>query len=176
MCSTHADEDRFIGIINDAIAAGDLSLTPLWTKSSTSKPAKLARARKAEKESKEAEEYAKELGIHDQLYPEPGSKAAKAKGKGKVNEDGVDEDALKAMIMAKQGGREQRMDAMLVGLEAKYGAQEKKKAAAKGKGKKRVSQAAESGDEEAASGKGKKKKVEVEPTEEECEPKLGVQQ
>jgi DnaJ family protein C protein 9 len=170
MCSTLDDEDRFTKLINDAIAAGTLKSTPTWTKSSTSKPAKLARHKKAQKEAAEAEAYAKELGIHDKLYGDKSSGAkGKGKGKGKVNEDGVDEDALKAMIMAKQKGREDRMDAMLAGLEAKYGP--KKGAAGKGKGKKRASAAADEGgdDDEPTSRGGKKNKVEEEPSEAECQ-------
>lgn len=173
MCSTLADEDRFISLINDAIASSALPATPLWTKSSTSKPAKLARHKKAQKEAAEAEAYAKELGIHDKLYGDKsnGAKGGKGKGKGKVNEDGVDEEALKAVIMAKSKGREDRMDAMLAGLEAKYGPKGAK-GGAKGKGKKRQSGAA---DQEASEGEedkprvGKKGRVEEEPSEEDCE-------
>jgi len=174
MCSTLDDEGRFIQLINDAIAAGTLSLTPTWTKSSTSKPAKLARHKKAQKEATEAEAYAKELGIHDKLYGADGRAKGLGKGKarGEVNEDGVDEDALKAMIMAKSKGREDRMDAMLAGLEAKYGP--KKGGPTKGKARKRTSAVAEpsEGEDEdedkSAGGRKKKSKVQDEPSEEDC--------
>lgn len=160
MCSTVDDEERFIAIIDAAIASGDLKATPAWKKGSKDLKAREKRKAKASKEAKEAEAYAKELGVHDKLYGTgakgKGKAAAAGKGgKGKGKEED-DEAGLRALI---QGRQAERMDAMVASLEEKYGAAGKKG----GKGKKRASTGGEDGDEQ----NGKRKKKEVEPTEEE---------
>lgn len=153
MCCTDDDQDRFTGIINDAIAAGSLSATSAWTKSSKDTKAREKRRAKAGKEAAEAEAYAKELGVHDKLFGDSSKGKGKGKGKGKA---GDDEDALKALIQARQG---QRLESMLDGLEAKYAPKSKK---AKGKGR------ATDEDEDRPKGR-KRAKVDEEPTEDEFE-------
>ena len=152
MCSTVEDEDRFISIVNDAIAAGSKDL-----KDSN---AREKRRQKADSEALEAEAYAKELGVHDKLFGK-GAKAS-GKGKGKGRDAGGDEDALKALIQSKQAGR---LESMLEGLEAKYAPKSKPK---KGKGKKRAQDDDKDDVEEPLKGK-RARKIDVEPTEDEFE-------
>ncbi|BGP06189.1 hypothetical protein JCM10049v2_002008 [Rhodotorula toruloides] len=155
MCATIDDEDRFVKLIDDAIAAKEVKATPAWKKSSKDTQGKEKRKKKADKEAKEAEELAKELGVHDKLYGNgsSSSKGWKGKGKGKKADAEDDEASLRALI---QGNQAKRMNSLIDSLEAKYAAAEAKK------GKKRSS----TGGEDAAKG-GKKAKKEAEPTEEE---------
>jgi DnaJ family protein C protein 9 len=98
MCSSHADEDRFIALINAAISSGELKPTSAWKKSAKDVKGKEQRRKKAEKEAGEAEKLAKELGVHEKLF---GGEGKKGKGKGK--KDGGDDDAaLKALIQGNQ--------------------------------------------------------------------------
>ncbi|GAA6060552.1 hypothetical protein JCM10212_006916 [Sporobolomyces blumeae] len=164
MCSTHADEDRFVGLIDAAIAEGDLEPTTAWKRASKDQKAKEKRRKAAEKEAGEAEAYAKELGIHDKLYG--GKKGGKGKGKAKGKGDDVDDEAaLKALIL---GNRDKRMNSLMDSLEAKYGATSS--SGAKKNGKKRASKGGDDDldDENDRDRKSKKpRKVEAEPTEEE---------
>ncbi|GAA6001074.1 hypothetical protein JCM10207_007401 [Rhodosporidiobolus poonsookiae] len=159
MCSTVDDEDRFVTLINDAIASGELKATAAWKKALKDTKGKEARRKKADKEAREAEDMAKELGVHDKLFG--GKKGgAKGKGKGKKGADGEgddDEAALKALI---QGNQAKRMNSLLDSLEAKYGGSSSSK-----KGKKRVSTGGD--DDEAGLKGGKRSKKVEEPTEEE---------
>ncbi|KAI5479571.1 hypothetical protein MNV49_003308 [Pseudohyphozyma bogoriensis] len=149
MCSTIDDEDRFVSLINDGIAAGELKSTPAWKKALKDTKAKAKRRAEANAEASEAEAYAKELGVHDKLFGENGKGGKGKKGKGKAADEDP-EAALRALI---QGNQAKRMDSLFDSLEAKYGAKENKK------GKKR------GGDVE--DGGKKKKQKEVEPTDEE---------
>ena len=111
------DEERFRGIIDGAIAAGEVEAFKTYTKESAA--SKKRRRAAARSEAKEAEEYAKKLGIHDKLFGEE----KKGKGKGKKKSGGGegeedDTSALAALIKSRQAGR---MDSMIAGLEAKYG-------------------------------------------------------
>jgi DnaJ family protein C protein 9 len=155
MCATVDDEDRFVKLINDAIAAKEIKATPAWKKAVKDTKGKERRKKAAEKEAKEAEELAKELGVHDKLYGNGSSSAKGGKGKGKDKKADTEDDeaSLRALI---QGNQTKRMNSLIDSLEAKYAAAEAKK------GKKRSS----TGGEEGAKG-GKKAKKEVEPTEEE---------
>lgn len=155
MCSNVLeDEERFIEIVQSAIKAGDLKSTPQWKKDVKDTKGRQKRKAAAESEAKEAEEMAKEMGIHDKLYgSKKGDKASSAKKggkKGKVNEDGVDEDALKALIQSRNQ-KENRMGALIESLESRYG-----NGATETKGKK-------------GANKRGAKAVEAEPTEEEFE-------
>lgn len=87
------DDKRFRKIIDEAIKQDDVAAFPAYTKETKAKRA--ARLRKAKEESGEAEEYARELGVHDQLF---GDKKAK-KGKGSS------EDSLAALIQKRQQDR-----------------------------------------------------------------------
>lgn len=97
------DEDRFRKIFDDAIASSQVEGYKAYVKET--KKSRQARMKNARFEAKEAEEYAKELGVADQL-----SKRGKSKAEG--------EDALKALIMGRQKARG---DDFLANLEAKYG-------------------------------------------------------
>lgn len=183
MVSTVDDEDRFVDLINQAIASGTVKSTPEWKRhlKDTKGKGKERRRKKADKEAKEAEELAKELGVHDKLFGGTGAKtsesqsqsqgAKKGKGKGKAGgkgpseadaEDG--EAALRALI---QGNQAKRMNSLVDSLEAKYAAIEANKKSRQ-KGKKRAS-TGDGGDEEGgdASSKRPRGKKDREPTEEE---------
>ena len=193
MVSTVEDEDRFVDLINQAIASGTVKSTSEWKKhlKDTKGKGKERRRKKADKEAKEAEELAKELGVHDKLFASSGNGngagattsqgAKKGKGKGKAGgrgggggggeahaEDG--EAALRALI---QGNQAKRMNSLVDSLEAKYAAIEANKKSSKQKGKKRASLSGDGGggDEEAGGGDARSKrprgKKEREPTEEE---------
>ncbi|KAG9233762.1 putative DnaJ like protein subfamily C member 9 [Amylocarpus encephaloides] len=114
------DEERYRGIIDEAIAKGDVKAFSAYT--NETEKSKEMRMKRARKEEKEAEEYAKELDVEDEL---PG------KGKGKASRKQSGEDTLTALIQKKQAGRGA---AFLDHLEAKYARENKKP-----KGKKRVS-------------------------------------
>lgn len=189
MVSTVEDEDRFVDLINQAIASGAVKSTPEWKKhlKDTKGKGKERRRKKADKEAKEAEELAKELGVHDKLFGSSGngngagattSKGAKkGKGKGKAGgrgggggeadaEDG--EAALRALI---QGNQAKRMNSLVDSLEAKYAAIEANKKSSKQKGKKRASTGEGGDQEEEGAGDARSKrprgKKDREPTDEE---------
>ncbi|GAA5859017.1 hypothetical protein JCM1840_003713 [Sporobolomyces johnsonii] len=172
MCSTVADEDRFVALIDSAISSGSLEATTTWKKHRKDTKAKEGRRRKADKEAKEAEKLARELGVHEKLFGEDakgkgkGKGMGKGKGKGKENDDDDDDDgdeaALKALI---QGNQAKRMSNLMDSLEAKYGGG----SSSKKKGKKRASTGGDDDDDDDEGGKKQKKqrtKV-AEPTEEE---------
>lgn len=113
------DEDRFREIINEAIENDDVPAFKAYTKEPKLKRA--ARLKRARSEAAEAEDYAKELGVHDQIF---GDKKSKKKGKA------GSEDALAALIQQRQ---QDRSENFFDHLEAKYAAPSKGK-----KGKKRA--------------------------------------
>ena len=119
------DEERFRAIIDRAIADGEVEAFKAYTKESAA--SKKRRRQAAASEAKEAEEYAKELGVYDELFNKKetvatATKGKKGKGKGKKEEE--DTSALEALIRNRQAGR---MDAMIAGLEAKYAPGSKKR-------------------------------------------------
>lgn len=113
------DEGRFREIIDTAIEEEGVPAFKAYTKESKAKRA--ARLRRARSEAEEAEDYAKELGVHDQIF---GDKKGKKKSKT------GSEDALAALIQRRQ---QDRSESFFDHLEAKYAAPSKGK-----KGKKRA--------------------------------------
>ncbi|GAA6048926.1 hypothetical protein JCM3770_007122 [Rhodotorula araucariae] len=152
MGSSVDDEDRFVTLINGAIAAKEVKATAGWRKAAKDTKGKERRRKAAEKEAKEAAELAKELGVHDKLFGPKGKGKGKAKKGGDAGDD--DEAALRALI---QGNQAKRMNSLVDSLEAKYAGIEAKKS-----GKKRAS----TGGDEA---QGKRSKKEIEPTDAEFE-------
>lgn len=130
------DDERFRRIIDAAIEEGEVEGYKAYTKETKKRRNERLRAAKAE--ASEAQEYAKELGVHDQLFGEGGGSgpAKGKKGKSKKKDDGS-EDALAALIKRNQQTRAGFLDS----LEEKYAPQGKAK-------------------------KGKKRRVEEEPSEE----------
>jgi DnaJ family protein C protein 9 len=112
------DDERFREIIDQAIKDKDVPNFKAYTKESKARRA--ARLRKAREEATEAEDYAKELGVHDDIL---GGKKGK-KGKGSS------EDGLAALIQRRQ---QDRSESFFDHLEAKYGGP----SGGKKKGKKR---------------------------------------
>lgn len=112
-------EERFREIIDEAIQNEDVPAFKAYTKEPKLKRA--ARLKRARSEAAEAEDYAKELGVHDQIF---GDKKSKKKGKA------GSEDALAALIQRRQ---QDRSESFFDHLEAKYAAPSKGR-----KGKKRV--------------------------------------
>lgn len=110
------DEARFIDIVNGAIATKKLPKTKAWSSLTTAdgKRARKALKAKARHEASEAEEYAKELGVHDQFF---GKKKAKEAPKAQDDDEEVDLDALRAAMQAKSAQRATDFDAMLGRLE-----------------------------------------------------------
>lgn len=139
MCSNVLDdEERFISIVEHAIKTKRVSSFPKWKKDVKDTKARSKRKDAAKSEAKEAEELAKELGVHDKLFGGASAngkddkdakasgkkgKSANGKGKGKstVNDEGVDEDALKALIQSRNS-KQNSMNSLIEKLEAKYGA------------------------------------------------------
>lgn len=165
MCSTIDDEDRFVDIVSTALKSRQVPSFPTWSKGLKDTKAKEKRRKAAEKEAAEAEILAKELGVADKLKGSKGKGKGKGgKGKAKEGDDGegeTDEDALKALI---QERGQQRMEALIDNLEAKYGsgAGSKKK-----KGKRAKGDDVEDEDDVEAPPKGsKRRKKTPEPTEE----------
>lgn len=62
------DEERFVKLISEAIKAGDIKELPQWKKSVKDESGRKKMRAKARKEASEAEEYAKELGVWDDLF------------------------------------------------------------------------------------------------------------
>lgn len=120
LSSVVEDEERFREIIDQAIADEDVPAFKAYTKEPKLKRA--ARLKRARSEAAEAEDYAKELGVHDQIFGD--KKGGKKKGKA------GSEDALAALIQKRQ---QDRSESFFDHLEAKYAAPSKGK-----KGKKRV--------------------------------------
>ena len=116
------DEDRFRTLIDEAIGAGAIEGYDAYTNEPEKK--KQRRHEKAAREGAEAEEYAKELGVHEDLF---GRRKGRAKKDAKAN----DEAGLADLIQHRQKGRAANF---LDDLEAKYGGGQRSK---KGTGKKR---------------------------------------
>lgn len=119
------DDDRFRKIIDEAIKEGEVEGYEAYTKETKKKRRDRLRAAKAE--TAEAEEYAKELGVHDELFKAKADRDGPAKGKKGKKKDNS-EDALAALIKKNQKTRGSFLDQ----LEEKYAPQSKSK-----KGKKR---------------------------------------
>jgi len=107
------DEDRFRSIINDAIAAGEIDAHKAFTHESEDK--KRRRHRRACGEGREAEEYAKKLGVWDDLF-------GSAKDKTKSNAKDADAGLMELIQKRKRGSSSQFLNT----LEAKYGAGQRK--------------------------------------------------
>ena len=108
MCSNVLDDDeRFRKIIDDAIAAGEVTSHKKYTQESEAK--KQRRVTKAKKEEGEAMELAEELGVKDKLFG--------TDSKGKKSQKGENEAGLAALIQQRQKGREENF---FDNLEAKY--------------------------------------------------------
>lgn len=120
------DDERFRGVIDEAIASSDVKAFKKYTNESAK--SKEARVKQARGEAEEAEEYAKELGVHDKLF-----------GKKKKSKKDSEAD-LAALIRRNQDSRGSFLD----NLAEKYGAKPKVKA----KGRKRAAEEDEP-DEEA---------------------------
>ncbi|TGZ78700.1 DnaJ-domain-containing protein [Ascodesmis nigricans] len=124
MCSNPIDdEERFCGIIDAAIKAGEVEAYKKYTKET--KVSKDRRRKEAEKEAKEAEEYAKELGVHEAIFGagEKGKERAKGVKKGKAKKE-PDMGGLEALIKKRNANR---LDALVDSLEAKYGSKASKR-------------------------------------------------
>lgn len=123
--SSTSDEARFIALINAALAAGMLESTDLWTKTSTDTKAIKKRAVAEKREAREAEEHAKALGVWDEFYGSgkaTDKKVRKSKLKGKAvdaEDDEGDLEGLKALMLRRKQGGEQRFESLIAGLEAK---------------------------------------------------------
>ncbi|KAJ7155980.1 hypothetical protein C8R43DRAFT_1087356 [Mycena crocata] len=129
--STYDDEARFIVIISELIAKGDLPVLSVWEGSIKDEKSKLVRRKQGEKEAEEAEQMAKELGVWEEFYGsgKPSERKNRGKGKGKQDEEEEDHSALQALILKKQ----KKNDSFFDSLAAKYAEQEPKSQ----KGKKR---------------------------------------
>ncbi|RPB03939.1 DnaJ-domain-containing protein [Choiromyces venosus 120613-1] len=133
MCSdVLEDEERFRKIITEEIDAGRVKAFRNFTHES--KASKKQRKDKAQGERREAEAYAKELGIHDELFnakkkakaedvedgdgeeEEGTAKKSKGKKKSKKTEDD-DISGLKNLIQKRSNNR---LEEMISNLEAKY--------------------------------------------------------
>lgn len=110
------DEERFRGYIDKAIANGEVEAYEAYTSEPTKK--KERRHEDAKREGKEAENYARRLGLYEELFE--GKPGKKKKG------TGHDESGLAALIQQKSKGR---ASTFLDNLEAKYrnGSQDTKK-------------------------------------------------
>ncbi|KAF7363432.1 DnaJ-domain-containing protein [Mycena sanguinolenta] len=140
--STYDDEARFIVVLSDLIAKGDLPALPTWTESIKDEKSKLVRKKQGEQEAAEAEQMAKELGVWEEFYGsgKPSERKNRGKGKGKQDqEEEEDHSALQALILKKQKKSNDFFDS----LAAKYAEPEPKSR----KGKKRSNADAEAADE-----------------------------
>lgn len=113
------DDDRFRGIIDEAIKSGDVEAHKRYTgESEKSRKSRVEQARKRiAKETGEAEAYAKKIGVHDKLF----GSSSKPSNNGS-NDASADGD-LAALIQKRQSNRGQDF---LANLEAKYAPKGKK--------------------------------------------------
>lgn len=119
MCSNVLDDDeRFRGIIDEAIEKKDVPNYPAYAKET--KAARKKRVQKAKVEEAEALELAEELGVKDKLF----GKGSNGKTGQKIGKKTNDEDALKALIQQRQKGR---AEGFIESLEAKYGGSKRSK-------------------------------------------------
>lgn len=102
LCCTQEDEPRIVGLIQKAIAQGEVPSYAAFVKESDQK--KRARHKRAQKEKQEAEEMQREMGLEA-------------------------EDNLVMMLKQRQKSREQGFNSFLADLEAKYSKPGKSKAA-----------------------------------------------
>ncbi|PHH75541.1 hypothetical protein CDD80_2296 [Ophiocordyceps camponoti-rufipedis] len=109
-----SDDARFRRIIDEAIDAGDVEAFTAYTKESKKKRA--ARLKAATAEEAEAEDYAKELGVHDELFGD------KKKKKANSSEDG-----LAALIQKRQQDRSANLIDRLTQKYVKKGTKSKKR-------------------------------------------------
>ncbi|KAJ3052971.1 hypothetical protein HK097_005280 [Rhizophlyctis rosea] len=130
MLATLDDFPRFISIIQSAIDANEVPLYPLFTKTSQDKKELAKRKKAAEEEAKEVKQGAKMR-----------EKTKKGKEKG-AEDDG--EDALRALIMARQSGR---MESLISGLQERY-VGKKGNASEKGSKRRKVEEVEEEEEEE----------------------------
>ncbi|KAJ7046767.1 hypothetical protein C8F04DRAFT_1172615 [Mycena alexandri] len=117
--SNYEDEARFIVVITDLIAKGDLPIMAAWESSIQDEKSKLVRRKQGEKEAEEAEQMAKELGVWEEFYGSGKPSDRKTRGKGKGNKDAdaeEDHSALQALILKKQ----KKSDSFFDSLAAKY--------------------------------------------------------
>lgn len=143
--STHDDEARFIVLITDLIAKGELPCLSAWEMSVKDEKSRLVRKKQSEKEAKEAEKLAMELGVWDEFYGSGKAGARKGKGKGKKEdaEEG-DQSVLQALILKKR----KNMDGFFDSLASKY-AEPEPRGKGKGRGKGRKKAREEDADAEA---------------------------
>ncbi|KAK5174204.1 uncharacterized protein LTR77_001284 [Saxophila tyrrhenica] len=136
------DEERFRGIIEEAIEKGEVEGFEKFTGESESRVQKrMERSRKRrEREGKEAEKVGREM-------EEDLERTSRRKGTGKKG--GMED--LAALIQGRQAGREGRKESFLQGLEEKYGAKGKS-------GKKRAEPVDEPPEEAFAKNRAKKSK------------------
>ncbi|KAJ3341844.1 hypothetical protein HDU93_003965 [Gonapodya sp. JEL0774] len=136
LLSSVEEESRLKSVIDALIADKTLKPTAAYRRS-TSGAAVKRRVKQANKEAEEAEELRKKLGLDERLR-----KIGKTRGG--EGED-AEEDSLKQLILSKKKTQEQRFDAMMASIEAKYGGVDKKATA--GKGKRKQSENADADDE-----------------------------
>ncbi|KAL6049933.1 DnaJ subfamily C member 9 [Balamuthia mandrillaris] len=99
---TWEDEERFINIIQESIAKGELEALPKFKKTTT-KAARRKRQKKAQKEAVEAEELANALGINGH------------------RSSGEDPEAALKAIVAQRRSMQDSFEDLVASLEAKYG-------------------------------------------------------
>ncbi|CDR88769.1 related to DnaJ protein [Sporisorium scitamineum] len=136
-----ADEDRFIGIIDEAIKQGEIKATSTWKRTKKDEAGRKALREKAKGEAAEAEKLAKELGVWDDLFgsgsgngkpargssSKQGSKGGEgSKSKSKADDGDDDLAGLAALIQRKNQNRVSQFDDMIAKLEAKAGVKEKR--------------------------------------------------
>lgn len=86
------DETRFVKLITDAISAGELKELPQWKRSVKDEAGRKKMRAKARSEANEAEEYAKELGVWDDLFGKGKNKSSTGNGKERKRAKPVDGD------------------------------------------------------------------------------------
>ena len=136
------DEKRFIDIIDSAIQENKVVKTKKWASMQGPKGNKFRQAlrSKAKKEANEAEQYAKELGVWDDLFGQGKSKGKASMKRKKENtntenkqrkqdddDEDVNLDALRAAMQAKAKKRESSFDDMITRLEKKHSQQPSKR-------------------------------------------------
>lgn len=81
--SSHADEARFVALIDAAIKRKEIESIPEWEAQKKDEKSRNKRRREGEKEAGEAEQAAKDMGVWDEFYGS-GKAAPKKKKTGKA--------------------------------------------------------------------------------------------
>ncbi|KAJ1664972.1 hypothetical protein IW140_002771 [Coemansia sp. RSA 1813] len=121
LADVELDEERFVGILEDAIKAKTIKRTKIFTKS---KKLSKKRAAQARGEAAEADALREELGLDDKLRKAKNAERKRKRKRGGDDDDDSDAEGIKALIRQNTNNR---MSAIIANIEEKYVSQQNSK-------------------------------------------------